>query len=86
MIFMQITKFRFIGLFIVTILLFLGTGICHCDAQKADKQDLALGELKLEGKYIERLVLRRKDSRTERFDPPGEQSQNPDTSENSTSV
>ena len=72
MIFMQITKFRFIGLFIVTILLFLGTGICLCEAQEADKQGLALGELKLEGKYIERLVLRRKDSRTERFDQPAE--------------
>ena len=35
-------------------------------------QDSAFGELKLQGKYIERLVLRRKDSRTERFDQPAE--------------
>ena len=47
---------------------FLGTGVCLCDAQEADRQGSALGELKLQGKYIERLVLRRKDGRTERFD------------------
>lgn len=51
---------------------FLGTGICLCEAQEADKQGSALGELKLQGKYIERLVLRRKDGRTERFDRPAE--------------
>ena len=72
MIFMQITKFRFTGLFIITILLFLGTGICLCEAQEADKQGSALGELKLEGKYIERLVLRRKNGHTERFNQPAE--------------
>lgn len=72
MIFMQITKFRFIGLFIITILLFLGTGICLCEAQETNKQGSASGELKLEGKYIERLVLQRKNGRTERFDQPAE--------------
>jgi len=51
---------------------FLGTGVCLCDAQEADRQGSALGELKLQGKYIERLVLRRKDGRTERFDRPAE--------------
>ena len=34
--------------------------------------DQALGELRLEGKHIERLVLRREDDHTERFDRPGE--------------
>jgi len=71
MIFAQTAKFRFVSLFI-TILLFLGTGVCLCDAQEADRQNSALGELKLEGKYIERLVLRRKDGHTERFDQPAE--------------
>ena len=51
---------------------FLGTGICPCDAQEADKQGSALSELKLQGKYIDHLVLRRKDGRTERFDQPSE--------------
>lgn len=69
--FAETAKFRFISLFI-TILLFLEIGICHCDAQEADKQDLALGELKLQGKYIERLVLRRMDGHIERFDQPAE--------------
>lgn len=70
MIFVQITKFRLIGLLNIIILLFLGTEIYLCDAQEAEKQGSALGELKLEGKYIERLVLRRKDGHTERFDRP----------------
>jgi len=69
MIFAQTAKFRFVGLFI-TILLFLGTGIYLCQAQETDRPNSALGELKLEGKYIERLVLRRKDGHTERFDQP----------------
>lgn len=71
MIFAQTAKFRFVGLFI-TILLFLGTGVCLCEAQEDDRQNSAIGELKLEGKDIERLVLRRKDGHTERFDRPAE--------------
>jgi len=51
---------------------FLGIGVCLCDAQEDDRQGSALGELKLQGKYIERLVLRRKDGHTERFDQPAE--------------
>jgi len=51
---------------------FLGTGTCLCEAQEANKQNSAVGELKLEGKYIERLVLRWKDGRTERLDQPAE--------------
>ena len=31
-----------------------------------------MGELKLEGKYIERLVLRQRDGRTQRLDHPAE--------------
>jgi len=69
--FAQTTKFRFVSLFITT-LFFLEIGICLCEAQETDSQDSAFGELKLQGKYIERLVLRRKDSRTERFDQPAE--------------
>ncbi|MBA7674803.1 hypothetical protein ES703_83028 [subsurface metagenome] len=69
--FAQTAKFRFVSLFI-TILLFLGTGVRLCDAQEANRQGSALGELKLQGKYIERLVLRRKDGRTEKFDRPAE--------------
>ena len=35
-------------------------------------REKASGELKLEGEHVERLVLRRKDGHTERFDQPGE--------------
>jgi len=69
--FAQTTKFRFVSLFITT-LFFLEIGICFCEAQETDSQDSALCELKLQGKYIERLVLQRKDGRTERFDQPAE--------------
>jgi len=51
----------------ITTLFFLGIGVCLCEAQEADKQNSAMGELKLEGKYIERLVLRHKNGRTETF-------------------
>lgn len=71
MIFAQTAKFRFASS-LITILLFLGIGVCLCEAQEANKQNSALGELKLQGKYIDRLVLRRKDGRTERFDQPAE--------------
>lgn len=71
MTFEQIIKLRFMSL-LIAILLFLGIGICLCEAQEADKQSSALGELKLEGKYIERLVLRRKDGHIERFEQPAE--------------
>ena len=59
-----------LGSLFLSIVIFLNAGISLCDAQEADKQGLALGELKLEGKYIERLVLRRKDGHTERFGRP----------------
>jgi len=38
----------------------------------AQEQKEALGELKLEGEHVERLVLRREDGRTERFEKPHE--------------
>jgi hypothetical protein len=71
MTFEQTAKFRFAGLFII-ILLSWGMGICLSEAQEADRQSSALGELKLEGKHIERLVLRRMDGHIERFDRPAE--------------
>ena len=71
MIFAQTAKFRFASS-LITILLFLGTGICLCDAQEAEKQGSALGELKLQGKYINYLVLRRKDGHSEKINRPAE--------------
>lgn len=69
--FAQTTKFRFVSLFITT-LFFWGIEVCFCEAQETGRQNSAFGELKLQGKHIERLVLRRKDGRTERFDQPAE--------------
>lgn len=66
--FVQTKKAKFIGSF-NAILLFLATGTSLCMAQG---QRSVLGELKLEGKHVERLVLQRKDGQTERFDQPGE--------------
>ena len=67
--FAQTAKFRFISLFI-TILLFLGIGVRLCEAQADDRQNSAIGELKLEGKDIERLVLRRKDGHSKTISRP----------------
>lgn len=71
MIFAQTAKFRF-TISLITILLFLGIGVCLCEAQEANKQNSALGELKLQGKYINYLVLRRKDGHSEKFNRPTE--------------
>lgn len=68
MMYVQTKKAKFIGSF-NAILLFLATGTCLCMAQD---QRSVLGELKLEGKHVERLILQRKDGHTERFDRPGE--------------
>jgi hypothetical protein len=68
MMFAHITKIKLVGSFIA-ILLFLAIGTCLC---KAQDQRSTLGELKLEGEHVERLVLQRKDGHTERFDQPGE--------------
>ena len=60
----QNLKFKFVSLFL-TIVFFSSAAVSLSWAQERDS---ALGELKLEGEYVERLVLRRKDGRTERFD------------------
>jgi len=57
MIFSQITRFRFIISF-ATVLLLLHVGINSSEAQD---QSSVFGELKLEGKSIIRLILRRED-------------------------
>ncbi|MBC8470313.1 MAG: hypothetical protein H8D56_12650 [Planctomycetes bacterium] len=71
MIFAQSPKFRRINQ-ITVISLLLITAVCICPAQETNKQDSAKGELKIEGKYIERLVLRQRDGRTQSLDHPDE--------------
>ena len=61
MIFAQSTKFKLVNLLITIPLLWI-TGVCLCQAQEANNQASMMGELKIEGKYIERLVLRREDN------------------------
>jgi len=56
-----------LGSLFLSIVIFLNAGISLSHAQG---EDPAMGELKLEGKHIERLVLQRKDGHTERFDRP----------------
>jgi hypothetical protein len=68
MMFARTTKGKFTGSF-NAILLFLAVGTCLCTAQA---QGSVLGELKLEGNHIERLVLHRRDGRTEQFNEPAE--------------
>jgi len=57
---------------LIIVLLLLAAGACFCQAQEPNKPDSAMGELKLEGKHIERLVLRRNDGHAETFNNPGE--------------
>jgi hypothetical protein len=64
--FAQTNKCRFTGL------LLLGIGASLCEAQQATEPKATLGELKLEGEHVERLVLRRKDGHNERFNSPGQ--------------
>ena len=68
MMFAHTTKVKLVGSFIA-ILLFLAIGTCPC---KAQDESTVLGELKLEGKHIERLVLRRNDGHAETFNNPEE--------------
>ncbi len=67
----KIATFRFVGL-PIRILFFLGIAVYLCEAQAAPEEDSALGELKLEGQYVNRLVLLHNDGRTERFDRPAQ--------------
>ena len=61
MIFAQSAKFKLVNLLIAITLLWM-TAVCLCQAQETNKQDPAIGELKLEGKSINRLILRRQDN------------------------
>jgi hypothetical protein len=71
MMYMQTNKHRFATLPIL-ILLSIGAAIDLRAAEQAGAKDSAVGELKLEGQHIERLVLRRKDGQNEHFNDPGE--------------
>lgn len=57
----QNTKFRLFNFIIVLSLLCI-TGIRLCSAQQTNKKDSITGELKLEGKSINRLILQRQDN------------------------
>jgi hypothetical protein len=61
-------KHNLIALFVITSFSWAGQ-VSRCQAQE---QKQALGELKIEGKYIERLVLCRKNGQTEQFNEPNE--------------
>jgi hypothetical protein len=65
---MQVLRFRLFSLFVITVILWSIGG----SLGRAQEQEQAKGELKLEGKHVERLVLWRKDGHTEMFDQPGE--------------
>lgn len=64
----QDLKFGLIIPFVIASV-FWNSGASCCLAQRQEK---ALGELKLEGEHVERFVLQGKDSHTERIDQPGE--------------
>jgi hypothetical protein len=64
-------KYRLAGLF-VSVVIFWGTGICLCQSQQTAERGSALGELKLDGNHIERLVLSQKDGGRKKFDKPNE--------------
>ena len=64
----QTSKPRSVSL-LLSILVLLHTGICLSQVQEKDP---ATGELKLEGKHIQKLVFRDKGRKREQFDNPGE--------------
>lgn len=67
-------QMRVAGL-VAVIILNLGFGpgsLCAKETATPSQHGTNLGELKLQGKHIERLVLRRKDGGTEKFDKPAE--------------
>ena len=61
MIFAQSTRFK-LALVLITITLPWMAEVCLCQAQEGNKQYPTMGELKLEGKSINRLILRRVDN------------------------
>ena len=71
MIFAKSTKFKLTSLLITIPLLWM-TGVCLCQAQEANKQASTMGELKLEGKYIERLALKQMNGPIKSIDHPAE--------------
>ncbi len=71
MIFTQSAKFRLVNILIIIPLLWI-IGVCLCQAQDTNKQDSAIGELKIEGKYIERLVLKQMNGPIKSIDHPAE--------------
>ena len=73
MIFAKSTKFKLTSLLITIPLLWM-TGVCLCQAQVAASR---LGELKLEGKYIERLALKQMNGPIKSIDYPAETTQLP---------
>jgi hypothetical protein len=64
----QTSKSKPVSLFL-SILVLLNTGICLSQVQE---EGPATGELKLEGKHIQKLVFQYKGRKTENFDNPGE--------------
>lgn len=72
MIFARTNKYRFTNL-LMAVWLLLGAGACLCRAQEPNKPDAAQGELKLDGKHIERLVvMRQSDGYSTTFKNPGQ--------------
>jgi hypothetical protein len=68
MMFTKISKFRSVNPLAVIVLV-LGSGLCLAQSQD---QESALGELRLDGGHIERLVLLRNDGRREVLTDPEE--------------
>ncbi len=73
----QTNKHRFTDSLVIVLLL-LGAGASLCQAQEPNKPDSAMGELKLEGKHIEQLILRRNDGHTETLNSPEQITQLPE--------
>jgi hypothetical protein len=69
MMFAQTAKFKVLNV-LITLLLLGSAGTCLCQARQYNNQ--ASGEIKLEGEYVERLVLRLQNGRTVRLDRPDE--------------
>ncbi|OHB54495.1 MAG: hypothetical protein A2173_05745 [Planctomycetes bacterium RBG_13_44_8b] len=57
---------------LVSVIILFGIGIFPCEAQQAANRQSEMGEIKLEGKNIQRLVLQSKGDSQETFKQPGE--------------